>query len=87
MARRIHQRLVQIIDLVTFGTIAHAELNSEVNTKTDEQNRECHRNQVERADDCQADRGGNGQADQQTEGHRQDDPERTQGEPQNGQHH
>src|SRR5262245_61572394 len=43
--------------------IAHAELNAEVDTKSDEQDRESNRNQAERSHHGQTDRGGNGQAD------------------------
>jgi len=56
VSRGIEQRRIEIVDLMTLGAIADAELNTEVDAKTDEQNGEGHRNQVERTHQGQSDR-------------------------------
>src|SRR5436189_123271 len=55
MARRIEQRLVQIVDFVALGAIAHAELKPEIHSKTDEENGEGDRYQVESANEGKGD--------------------------------
>ena len=78
---------MELVDLVTLGAIAHAELNAEVDAEPDKQNGEGDRNEVERTHQGQANCSGNGEADHQADGNRQDDPKRAQGKPKDGQHH
>ena len=49
---------------MAFGAVAHAELDAEVDADADEQHGERDRDQVERADQPQADRGGHRQAEE-----------------------
>src|SRR5580704_18785387 len=71
---------------MALGTIAYAELNSEIDTKPDEQNRKRHRDKIERTYQCQSDGRSNGQTGQQTGENRQDEAWGSQRKPQYGQH-
>ena len=77
---------MQVVVVVTFRSIAHAELDAEIDSKANEQDRKSHRNQVERPHHRQPERHRNGEADQQTDEDGRDDPPRPQREPQDGQH-
>ena len=69
----LQQRRVHIIDLVAFGPIANAELQSEIDPDADEQHREIDRYQVERADHQQADRRRDREADDEIDEHGEND--------------
>ena len=71
------QRLVQIVDLVAVGAIAHAVLDAEIDAEADEQHRERDRDQVERPDHQQAERRRDREPDDQVDEHREDDPRPT----------
>ena len=59
---------------MTFGAIAHAVLNAEVDTNADKQNRETHRYGVQRADQQQADGGSDRKPDEHVDKHRENEP-------------
>ena len=50
MTRRIRQRCGQIVDLVAFRPISHAELNAKIDADADEQHREGDRDRIEGPD-------------------------------------
>ena len=49
VAAGVAQRAAQVVDLVSLGAVAHAELDAEIDAEADEQDREGDRDQVERA--------------------------------------
>ena len=65
-------RAPEIVDLVTLGAVAHAELDTEIDTDADEQDGEIDRDQVERAHHHQAERRGQGEADEEIDEHGED---------------
>jgi hypothetical protein len=52
-------------------TISHAELNAKINAQSDKKYKESDRNQIERANHCEADGGSNRKSDYQAEEHRE----------------
>jgi hypothetical protein len=87
MLGRIGQGDAQIVDLVAFGAIAHAELNAEIDADAHEQHCERDRDRIERAHHPQSERRRDGQSHENAEEHRQDDFRRLQRQPKDGQHH
>src|SRR5262249_36124769 len=82
----LRERGSQFRHFEPFLAVANAELNTEVDTKTDKQHRESNRNKVERANQHEPDQGGDRQADEQSNHHGKDDPKRSQRQPKNEQH-
>ncbi len=63
IARGVHQRELEIVDGEAVGAVAHAELDAEIDAEADEQHRERDRDQVERPDHQEAERGRHRQPD------------------------
>ena len=80
---RVRQRDPQIVHLVPLGTVAHAELDAEINSYADAQDRKGDRDDIERAGHQQAECGRDGEADHEGQEDRENDPPRAQREPQN----
>jgi hypothetical protein len=72
LSRSPFQRLVQFAAFVTFRAVTNTELYSEVNTKSDEQDEEGNRKQVERSDNSKTERSRDGKANHHTEIDRND---------------
>ena len=68
------------------GAIAHAELKSEIDTEADKQYGKIDRDQIERADHDQAERGGDGKPDDKADEYRENDAHPAQRQPQNEEH-
>ena len=85
MQSRIRQGRTQIVDLVTLGPIAHAELNAEIDPDADEQHGESDRDRVERRHHHEAQGGGDAKAHEDADEYRQDDLGRAQRKPQDSQ--
>jgi hypothetical protein len=80
------QRRRQIVVLVAFRAVSHAELDAEVHPEPDKQNRKGNREQVERTDHHQTYRGRDRQADEQIDEDRENDLRRMQRHPEDDQH-
>ena len=72
-SRRVLQRQRQILVLEALGTVADAELDAEIDAEADEQHGKRDRQQVQRSDHHQADRGRERKADEQVDEYREDD--------------
>jgi hypothetical protein len=59
--------------LVPFGAIAHAELDTEIYSEADEQNEQCNRDQIERADQDETESSRHRKPDHQAKEDRSDD--------------
>lgn len=77
------QGQIQIVLLVTFGTVAYAELNAEVDAEAHEKHEERDRNQIERSDHGEPERCRSRKTHHQTNAHRNDYLPGSQGQPQN----
>ena len=85
-ARSLGECRRQIVVLVALRPVSHAELDAEVHTQPNEQNRERDREQVQRAHHHQAHRGGDRKPDEQVHEDGENDLRRMQGHPENDQH-
>ncbi len=77
---------MQIAEFVPFSPVAHAELDAEIDAKADEQYQERDRDQIERADQKQAERDGGCEPGRDRHHHRKNDAAPAQREPQDQPH-
>ena len=67
-------------------TVAHGDLDAEIDADADKQDGESHRDEIERADHGETNRSRDRQSDEQAEHHREHEPARAEREPQDEQH-
>ena len=70
---RLQESTPQIVELMTLGAVAHAELDGKIDADADEQYREIDRDQVESAYHHQTERGSQCEPDEEIDEHRDDE--------------
>jgi hypothetical protein len=86
LARSAPQGRAQRAVFVPLGSIAHTELQAEIDAQTDEQHKERDRNHVQRANRQQAESRGDRQTGGEIDGDREDDPRVAQRQPKDDDH-